>query len=150
MDRHTGSAFERLEIVETGRRRRWSAAAKERIVLESMAGPRQITATARRHNISRSLLLIWRRSFVAQGEAGVAGFVPAVVTPDARTQDVDVGEDARRMSIGSPSSPAAPVPSVPVPGRTEIVLVSGRRIIVEGALDTDAVLKLARGLETLR
>lgn len=36
MDRHTDSAFERLEIVETGRRRRWSEAAKERIVLESL------------------------------------------------------------------------------------------------------------------
>jgi hypothetical protein len=30
------------------------------------------------------------------------------------------------------------------------MLVSGRRIIVDGALDTDAVLKLARGLEALR
>lgn len=35
MDRHTDSTFERLEIVETGRRRRWSEVAKERIVLEN-------------------------------------------------------------------------------------------------------------------
>jgi len=36
------------------------------------------------------------------------------------------------------------------PGRIEIVLRSGRRMIVEGAADMDAVLKLARGLEALR
>jgi hypothetical protein len=42
-------AFRRLDIVETGRRRRWCAAAKEQIVLESMSGPRQIAATARRN-----------------------------------------------------------------------------------------------------
>jgi transposase len=63
MDIHKDRAFGRLEIVETGRRRRWSAAAKERIVLESMSGPRQIAATARRHGIARSLLVIWRRAF---------------------------------------------------------------------------------------
>jgi hypothetical protein len=49
MDIHKDRAFGRLDIVETGRRRRWSAAAKERIILESMSGPRQIAATARRN-----------------------------------------------------------------------------------------------------
>jgi transposase len=34
--------------------------------------------------------------------------------------------------------------------RVEIVLSAGRRIIVDGALDTDAVLTLARGLEAIR
>jgi len=35
MDSHTHSAFGRLEIVETGRRRRWTDEEKRRIVLES-------------------------------------------------------------------------------------------------------------------
>lgn len=135
MDRHTDSAFARLEIVETGRRRRWSEAAKERIVLESLSGPRLITATARRHNISRSLLLIWRRAFLARSGGGVAGFVPAIVTPEAAT--FAAGE-------APASSPA------PAPARVEIVLRGERRIIIEGALDADAVLKLARGLEALK
>ena len=126
MDRHTDSAFERLEIVETGRRRRWSEAAKERIVLESLSAPRQISATARRHHISRSLLLIWRRAFLARNDELVPGFVPAVVT-------------------AGPAPQAAP--SVP---RTEIELRCGRRIVVEGPLDIAAVLALARGLEALR
>ncbi len=53
----------RLEVVETGRRRRWSEEQKLRIVLESLAGPRLASATARRHGISRSLLTRWRREF---------------------------------------------------------------------------------------
>ena len=89
MDIHKDRAFGRLDIVETGRRRRWSAAAKERIVLESMSGPRQIAATARRHGIARSLLVIWRRAFqVREGlqadpvaEPAMSGFVPAVLIP---------------------------------------------------------------------
>ena len=53
MDGHTHSGFGRLEVVETGRRRRWSEDEKARIVLESLAGPRLVSATARRHGISR-------------------------------------------------------------------------------------------------
>src|SRR6266446_1537049 len=74
---------ERLEVVETGRRRRWSEDEKLKIVLESLQAPRQISATARRYGISRSLLLQWRRLFrVEQKDAEQQlGFVPAVVVP---------------------------------------------------------------------
>jgi transposase len=53
MDVHKHSAFERLEIVETGRRRRWSEDEKLRIVMESQSAPSLVSATARRHGISR-------------------------------------------------------------------------------------------------
>src|ERR1041385_3301628 len=83
MDSHTHSAqVERLEVVETGRRRRWSAEAKLKIVLESLQAPRQVAATARRHGISRSQLLQWRRSFEAKQKDAAeqqTGFVPAMV-----------------------------------------------------------------------
>ena len=46
----------RLEFVEMGRRRRWSDAEKLRLVEASMAGRRMVSATARQHGISRSLL----------------------------------------------------------------------------------------------
>jgi hypothetical protein len=39
MDSHTTGALNRLEVMKTGRRRRWSEE-KARIVLESMAEPR--------------------------------------------------------------------------------------------------------------
>ena len=64
MDSDRRSAqVERLEVVETGRRRRWSEDEKLKIVLESLQAPRQVAATARRYGISRSLLLRWRRLF---------------------------------------------------------------------------------------
>ncbi len=42
MDSHTINALNRLEVVETGRRRRWSEEDKARIVLESMSEPRLV------------------------------------------------------------------------------------------------------------
>ena len=65
MDVHKYSTqTERLEVVETGRRRRWSEDEKLRIVLESLETARAISSsTARRHGISRSLLMTWRRAF---------------------------------------------------------------------------------------
>ena len=54
MDVHKHSErVERLEIVETGRRRRWSEDEKLKIVVESFQSPRQVAATARQHGISR-------------------------------------------------------------------------------------------------
>ena len=75
---------ERLEVVDTGRRRRWSAEEKLKVVLESLRTPRQISATARRYGISRSLLIRWRRAFRAErndAAEGQVGFVPAMVAP---------------------------------------------------------------------
>jgi transposase len=130
MDSHTDSVLDRLEVVETGRRRRWSEGEKERIVLESMAGPRQISATARRHGIARSQLLAWRRSMLSEAAPPTPVFVPAVIAPEP--------------AMASPAS------ALPAPPRIEIALRSGRRIIIEGGIDMEAVLKLAKGLEALR
>src|SRR3954467_12775291 len=83
MDSHKRSTqLERLEVVETGRRRRWSDDEKLRIVLESLQAPRAISSTARRHGISRSLLMTWRRSFrldSTRPDAQHAAFVPLVI-----------------------------------------------------------------------
>ena len=59
MDSDRRSAqIERLEVVDTGRRRRWSEDEKLKIVLESLQAPRQVAATARRYGVSHP----WRRS----------------------------------------------------------------------------------------
>ena len=63
----------------------------------------------------------------AEAFPATPGFVPAVLVPDV----VAPGSEAARPRI-------------------EVVLGSGRKIIVEGGVDIDAVLKLARGLEALR
>ncbi|WP_235905982.1 transposase [Pseudooceanicola pacificus] len=50
-----------LPTEDTLRRRHWSDANKKRIIEESYRGHRQVSATARRHGICRSLLTVWRR-----------------------------------------------------------------------------------------
>jgi len=86
MDVHKDSAvLSRMDLVETGRRRRWRRAEKLRIVEESFAGPRLVSATARRYRISRQLLLNWRKALACTHRAGEGSidptFVPAIVVP---------------------------------------------------------------------
>jgi transposase len=114
--------------VNTGRRRRWSFEEKLRIVTESFRGDRQVSATARRYEISRSLLGRWRRAF-REGRLGLeeepAGLVPAVVTSDV----------------------PRPAPTFPASGgQMEIVTKDGGRIVVGADVDGNA---LARVLDVL-
>jgi transposase len=120
---------ERLGVVETGRRRRWTDDEKLKIVLESMQAPRSISSTARRHGISRSLLLNWRRSFCTEpdGAAGEkSGFVPAMVVAD-------------------PAPSAAP--AVPASGRMVIEIGKDRRVIVDAGVDAGALARVLAILE---
>src|SRR5258705_7650806 len=73
----------RLEIVDTGRRRRWPDEAKVRIVEESLSGPRLASATARRHGISNQLLFSWRKAYRAGRLGAPLGFVPAQLRSEA-------------------------------------------------------------------
>jgi len=65
-DRHApilraADTLQRVEIITgTGRRRRWSTDAKTAIVAESFAPGASVSAVARRHDISPSLLFLWR------------------------------------------------------------------------------------------
>ncbi len=111
----------RLEVVELGRRRRWTEEEKLRIVTESLSGPRMGSVTARRYGISRSLLVTWRRRLGVR-VAGASSFVPAVVEPE-------------RGEVPSPSS------------RMEIISANGRRIIVEAGVDVRALSRVLDVLE---
>ena len=102
MDIHTDThQITRLEVVDTGRRRRWSERQKRRIVEESLSGPRQASATARRHGISNQLLFAWRKAYREGRLGGALGFVPAMIVPDppqTRPQP-----DGRPIEIVSPN-----------------------------------------------
>jgi transposase len=127
MDSLTDShRISRLEVVDTGRRRRWSDEQKLRIIEESLSGPRLASSTARRHRISKRLVFTWRKLY-REGRFGLAeGFVPATIMPEASEKISKTGR-----------------------GRIEIVSANGRRIIVDRDADIDAVLHLVRGLEAL-
>jgi transposase len=155
MDSHIHSSVSRLDVVETGRRRRWSETEKERIALESMAGPRRISATARRYGISRSQLLAWRRALIVEATVSPAGFLPVVAAFGAPVGQREAGvqsaaEGASSQSRAAQGAAAArDAVSGTASGRIEIVLRCGRRMIVDALVDADAVARLARGLEAL-
>jgi transposase len=116
----------RLEIVDTGRRRRWSDAEKLRIVEESFSGPRLASATARRHGISNQLLFAWRKAYRERQLGEIPGFVPAMIVPEQPEKGSGLG--------GS---------------RIEIVSANGRRVIVDCDVEVETLLRIMRGLETL-
>ena len=119
---------ERLGVVETGRRRRWTDDEKLKIVLESMQTPRAISSTARRSGISRSLLLNWRRWFCTEleGAAGQrSGFVPAMAAAD----------------------PVALTPATPANGRMVIEIGKDCRVIVDAGVDAAALARVLAILE---
>lgn len=124
MDSNTHSAqVARLEVVDSGRRRRWSDEEKLKIVLESLAAARQVSATARRYGIARSQLLQWRRLFRPERNDAAdqtSGFVPAVVVPER--------EPARSAPDGSAAE-----------GTIEIEFASGVRMRVTGAANATAL-----------
>jgi len=120
--------IEVLSAEDAPRRRYWSDADKIRVVEESHQGHRQVSATARRHGISRSLLTVWRRQY-RNGELATASgpaFVPVKMAPDLDAQ-----------------SPRQPVPAVWV----EIVLRNGRRLLVPSSVEPDALARLLPILE---
>ena len=116
----------RLEIVDTGRRRRWSAAEKLRIVEESFSAPRLASATARRHGISNQLLFAWRKAYRAGRLGDSGGFVPAVIVSEQ--PEKGTGTDCRRI---------------------EIVIANCRRVIVDCNVEVETLLRILRGLEQL-
>jgi len=120
--------IEILPVEDAPRRRHWSDADKIRLVEESYRGHRQVSATARRHGVSRGLLTVWRRQY-RNGElsaASGAAFVPVTMAPDLDAQP-----------------PREPVPAV----QLEIVLNSGRRLLVPSSVEPDALARLLPVLE---
>jgi transposase len=116
MDVHKHSTqIERLEVVETGRRRRWSDEEKLRIVLESLETRRAISSTARRHGISRSLLMTWRRAF----------------RPEPQGPDIQQSDFVR--AVVATAETIAAEPGARASGRMVIEIGKDRRVIVDAA-----------------
>lgn len=130
MGAHKDSAvFSRLEIVETGRRRRWSEGEKLRIVEESDAGRRLVSATARRHGISRTLLMSWRR---ARDEGRLGDEGPMTFTRPVKTLEPTAaapGASATRRQCGE---------------QIEIAQSNSRQLIVGLRVDSVAVAPACR------
>jgi transposase len=127
VDLKSGFEFEVLSAGDAARRRPWSDADKLRIVEASFAGSRLVSATARAHGVSRSLLTTWRR-LAREGKLCAEprpSFAPIVVTPEAMQQ----------------------VETRPGADRIEIVLANGRRLIVSAGIDAAALARVVSVLD---
>lgn len=101
-----------LSVTDSGRRRRWSEAEKIRIVEESLSRPRMVASTARRYEISRTLLTRWRKDYRSGllGCGSSTGFAPVMIA-------------------------AEPAQSEMAAAVIEIALVNGRRLTVSPMID---------------
>jgi len=124
MDDASSDVFQgvrRLDVLEIGRRRRWSDEAKEQIVGEAFGEGSSVLAAARRHDVAASQIYDWRRQLFPEIPRGAGGFAPVIVTPEPT------------VSSGG--------------GQMEIVCGNGRRIIVDRDVDVTALLRVVAGLE---
>ena len=122
----------RLEVVETGRRRRWSDAEKLRIVRGKFFGSAAGVGDSTASWDLNQLLFSWRKAY-REGQLGacqVDGFVPARIVSE----------------VQSTTERAAPAAT----GTLEVVTANGRRVIVDRNVDVAVLLRIMRGLETLR
>jgi transposase len=139
------SKVARLEVISVGARRHWALEEKQRIVAESYAAPRQVSATARRNGLSASQLFTWRR-LARDGRLSddEMTFASAVIG--------DTGSSGNRSFL--PDQSAAADRSLPPQasataksGRIEIVLAGGHRVIVDNSVDAAALARVLAVLE---
>jgi len=110
--------FRRLEVVDTGRKRRWTVAAKVRIIEESLATDVSVSSVARRHGMAPSQLFGWRRQFLGLGsgvESSPApnepafGFTPVVVQNETTAPSFPLLPAMRASEADSPDAGAVMV-----------------------------------------
>ncbi len=126
------------------RRRRWSVQEKRAVVTESLASG-NVIATAKRHGIQAQQIYRWRERLEAR--PAPAAFLAVAVASDPGPPSL---APVPPSLLDGASRDREPASRLERSARVEIVLSAGRRIIVEGGLEVDAVLALARGLEGLR
>ena len=121
----------RAEIITVERRRRWSWGDKQQIVEETLMPGASISAVARRYGLHPSQVFAWRKAAREANieEAGCGSFdgafAPIVVTGGSCTSSSG--------AVGC--------------GRMEIVLIGGRRIVVDGSVDAAALDRVVNVLE---
>lgn len=116
--------LEVMDVVDTGRRRRFSVAEKIRIVEESLSGPNMVRSTARRYGVAVSGLYLWRKQY-QRGELG--GSAPTF-------HAVEFFPDAAAAASVSPTPCEA--------SQIEIVLVGGRRLVVAETISPAILMRL--------
>ena len=84
-------------ITDGGRRRRWSAADKLRIVEETMYDGENISAVARRNGVAPNLLYRWRKLMLEGGSIAVAADDSVTGNKTVRDMEARIRELERRL-----------------------------------------------------
>lgn len=118
-------------MAERRKRRKWSAEEKCRIVAQTKVPGVSVPQVAHRYDVNANLIFKWVRdarynSGSADGPE-VMSFLPVEVAPRLPT-----AEPAQEHSVER--------------GSIKIILTNGHHLEIRGAFDTEAVVRLARGL----
>jgi transposase-like protein len=105
------------------RRRRWTTVEKLRIVEESLAAGASVVEVARRHDVHRNLLTVWRR----QARTGVLACEPLPMQrQDDEVRFAAVSVAPGRQPLTAPSGTCCAI---------EIEFAAGARMRITGAVD---------------
>lgn len=117
---------------ETRRRRFWSTDEKRRMVDESLAPGASVSKVAQRYGVNANQLFTWRRQ-EARGAAtgGLEPLEPLGLLP---------------VTVADEGMPAASIALSARPGRMEIALVGGERIVVGADVDASALARVVKAL----
>jgi len=112
------------------RRRRWTTAEKVRIVEESLSPGASVVEVARRHDVHRNLVTVWRR----QARTGLLACGPEPMQgqdDEVRFAAVSIAPDRQPLTVPSGTC-----------GAIEIEFAAGARMRITGVVDA-ATLKAA-------
>jgi transposase len=121
--------MQRAEIITIERRRRWRLSEKQEIVAETLEPGTSVSAFAQRHGMHPSQLFAWRKA-ARDGrlvDERSIEFAPVVVAPEAAM--------------------LPPLETASAPGRMEIVLGNGRRVIVDNSVRAAALARVIKVLD---
>jgi transposase len=139
------SKVARLEVISVGARRNWALEEKQRIVAESYAAPRQVSATARRNGLSASQLFTWRR-LARDGRLSDDEMTFASAVIGGASSSGDPPFLPGRSTVADRGLPPQ-ASTTATSGRIEIVLARGHRVIVDNSVDAAALARVVAVLE---
>ena len=122
-------------ITSVDRRRRWSAADKERLVATSFEPGVSVSEVARAAGLHVSQLFRWRKELCKQGDVSVAPLVPVAVIPSQAP--TEASEPSLPMGLGRRRKSQSII---------EIELGDGHRVRVDCDVDGDALRRVLDAL----
>lgn len=118
-------------MAERRKRRKWSTEEKRRIVAQTKVPGVSVPQVARRYDVNNNMIFKWvrdpRYNSEVEGAPEALNFLPVEVTPSLPAVEPEQQCSEAQSTI-------------------KILLVTGHRLEISGAFDSDTVVRLVRGL----